>query len=528
MWISADLFRRYFILLYMEQTTDTLTQKKTWNPVIITANTALSGTRLKNFYLTHTLQGFVWMIFHFSVVYFFTFQLESVALVGIFLWFANLISFFVDIPIGILQRHYSTKKLFTIAAIWQLLATGIFFLFIYNAFSAIGWVGKIIVPSGFESTISWFFGNGINWILLIVASICYGIVKEINDVSTYAYMLSRANPSEYARVLARGNITYWLGSLAGLLLSGIILAINPTFAVMVLGVIIGGLLFFTVRFFDNAEESIEAKDIVSFTVAVKHLNAENVTEYITEKIQAVDLPQIMQNTKYIFLKPKKISGEKIDWKGILRETKIAGRVIIDVLISKPVHLILYWTISLVLIFWFWDTFATTFLIDFLDNKLHHWWYVILAIIAIPALWLQELASNLAEKIGFKLVAYFWLFISGASLLLLWVVSEAHISIIVILAVINSIGYACGMALGQKEFLESYNEIYAEKMALTEIDANASAGPIKILQNLANVVGLICGGFILGVFGYAGFFILFGILILTVLAWSIKNRGEIAI
>lgn len=133
-------------------------------------------------------------------------------------------------------------------------------------------------------------------------------------------------------------------------MSGIILAINPTFAVMVLGVIIGGLLFFTVRFFDNAEESIEAKDIVSFTVAVKHLNAENVTEYITEKIQAVDLPQIMQNTKYIFLKPKKISGEKIDWKGILRETKIAGRVIIDVLISKPVHLILYWTISLVLIF----------------------------------------------------------------------------------------------------------------------------------------------------------------------------------
>jgi hypothetical protein len=45
-------------------------------------------------------------------------------------------------------------------------------------------------------------------ILLFVASICYGVVKEINDVSNYAYMLSRANPSEYARVLARGNITY--------------------------------------------------------------------------------------------------------------------------------------------------------------------------------------------------------------------------------------------------------------------------------------------------------------------------------
>ena len=49
------------------------------------------------------------------------------------------------------------------------------------------------------------------------------------------------------------------------------------------------------------------KDIVSFTIAVKKLNKENVTEYLTEKIQAVDLPQIMQNTKYIFLKPKRIS-----------------------------------------------------------------------------------------------------------------------------------------------------------------------------------------------------------------------------
>lgn len=59
-----------------------------------------------------------------------------------------------------------------------------------------------------------------------------------------------------------------------------------------------------------------------------------------------------------------------------------------------------------------------------------------------------------------------------------------------LALINSIGYACGMSLGQNGFLESYNQIYAEQMNLQEIDANASAGPMKILQNLANVIGLV--------------------------------------
>jgi hypothetical protein len=64
-----------------QQTTQTSAHQRRANPIVITANTALSGTRLKNFYLTNAFQGFVWMIFHFSVVFFFTFQLQSVALV---------------------------------------------------------------------------------------------------------------------------------------------------------------------------------------------------------------------------------------------------------------------------------------------------------------------------------------------------------------------------------------------------------------------------------------------------------------
>jgi hypothetical protein len=49
-----------------------------------------------------------------------------------------------------------------------------------------------------------------------------------------------------------------------------------------------------------------------------------------------------------------------------------------------------------------------------------------------------------------------------------------------------------MALGQNQFLENYNRIYAKTMNLKEIDSNASAGPMKILQNLANVFGLVFG------------------------------------
>lgn len=77
----------------------------------------------------------------------------------------------------------------------------------------------------------------------------------------------------------------------------------------------------------------------------------------------------------------------------------------------PVYLILYWTMSLVLIFGFWDTFAATFLIDFLDGKKPGWSYILLAFIALPALGLQEAAGSLADKIGVKTVAYIGLALS---------------------------------------------------------------------------------------------------------------------
>jgi hypothetical protein len=52
---------------------------------IISAATSLDGYRRTNLYWTNLLLGFTWMLFHFTVVFFFTFQLKSLAMVGIFL-----------------------------------------------------------------------------------------------------------------------------------------------------------------------------------------------------------------------------------------------------------------------------------------------------------------------------------------------------------------------------------------------------------------------------------------------------------
>ena len=67
-----------------------------------------------------------------------------------------------------------------------------------------------------------------------------------------------------------------------------------------------------------------------------------------------------------------------------------------------------------------------------------------------------------------------------------------IGMLIAFGMVNSLGYAAAMSLSQEGFLTSYNTTYASKLNLTEIDANASSAPMKIVQNLANVFGLILG------------------------------------
>ena len=104
--------------------------------------------------------------------------------------------------------------------------------------------------------------------------------------------------------------------------------------------------------------------------------------------------------------------------------------------------------------------------------------------------------------------------------------EKNFFIVLVLSLVNSIGYAICMSLAVSNFLESYNVAYADRKRLSQIDANASAAPMKILQNLANVVGLFFGGIILGILDFSGFFFVFGAGILVFLFWILKNKKKL--
>ena len=313
-------------------------------------------------------------------------------------------------------------------------------------------------------------------------------------------------------------------------LSGVILSLGNVMALIFLGVIIFGLLMFTIRFFDNDRDSISMEDIKEFTISIKKLNAENIKEKLSQKINAAELQKVVTNTKYLFLKPKqkKAKNEKIPWGDIMVATKKEFGIIWEIISATPMHYGLIWGLILVLIFGFWDTFASSFLIDYLDAIKPGFGYILLAAIGIPGIVLQEVAIKLGQKIGDKNIGLVGLALSGGSLLVMGIMAigepPSAMSIILV-ALINSLGYACGMAIGQNAFLDIYNRTYADHENLKEIDANASAGPMKVIQNLANVVGLTLGGILL-VAGFSVFFFIFAIVIIATLVWTIMKRKEI--
>jgi hypothetical protein len=80
------------------------------------------------------------------------------------------------------------------------------------------------------------------------------------------------------------------------------------------------------------------------------MNKENVKEYLTEKISAVDLEKVISTAKYIFLKPKQKETSKINWKEFSLEAIKTAKIIYQIMSHMPIYIVIYWTMTLVLIF----------------------------------------------------------------------------------------------------------------------------------------------------------------------------------
>ena len=115
---------------------------------------------------------------------------------------------------------------------------------------------------------------------------------------------------------------------------------------------------------------------------------------------------------------------------------------------------------------------------------------------------------------------FWVIISSISMFMFWIFTNVYVAIIAWL--INSIWYAASMPLSQSVFWWLYNECYAKKMNLSQIDSTVSAAPLKIVSNFANIVWLILGSIFVWLMWYKWFFIFFSLVLLGFFIYSIVN------
>jgi len=495
--------------------------------LLVSIGEGLSKNKQLNLHITVALLSFMFMVFHFTTVYFFTLQLESLLLVWLFLWLWNLFAFLFDVPIGIFQYYFSSRQLYVFWVLSQITAMLIFSMFI---FSITDYLSAPIINNAW--VLSWvleFFLQDIwNIFLLVIAAACYGFTKEVNDITTISYVLNNANPEQYKNIIAKNNIFYGLGSFIWLLLAWVVLTLSPKLIIFHILFMVLMVFYIMYQFFDSSKKIVDIKTISDFHVGLSRISLSWVAKNTWSIVHKSNIKKTLENTKYIIFLPRNVLWKAPSMQELTSKTKQSLRDIIDTLRdSIDSHLIVYWACIMLLIFGFWDTFASTFLIEFLDQVKPGWSFALLWLIAIPAFWLQSFFSHLSDRVGWYKISIIWLLLSGWSLVVMaFFAGSLNIYMILFCALINSIWYSICMSISVATFLETYNVAYADRKGLTQIDANASAAPMKILQNLANVIWLSLWWLILWFAWFSGFFFVFWVFILSFLGWSVFMRDKI--
>ena len=371
--------------------------------------------------------------------------------------------------------------------------------------------------------------------LLLLAGILYGSVKEIYEITSIAYLLNHSDTSEYDSALSKNNISMGIGSVFGVLLSILILSLRTDSIQLILFVLIFLIIcawVFIQNYFDNDHEVFNLNTVKSLNIIERTKDIEkNTVSYLKDTVSTLDLQKIKGSMDYIIMKPKEITKE-INWSEIIEKTKVEYRMLYKLIFVKTTLVpILLWSTGSIILFGCWDTIVMTFFITFLDESLKssgaqniiRSGFILIGILAVPAYALQLFWIKKSKIYGKFNIITMGIFVSAAALFGLSIAGNFEnmigLLIVVGLGIINSTGYAASYPMSQSIFADEYNKAYARTAESNVINADVSAAPLKILNNFANAVGLIFGGALISFIGFSGMFVVYGG---AMLAWGIMS------
>ncbi len=503
----------------------------------VTIESEENSIKLKNLYNAWIFIGFAWILFHFTIIFFFWMVLESILLVGLFLWIWNFVALLLDIPIWVLQKYIQPKIFLVIGIVFMIIVSAVFIKFVYFY-----WISELLPwwHGWVERTISFlweFLNSSLNIVLLLISAGLYWIIKESFDVTIISYIFNNSTPWEYASVLSKYNIYNGWGSMLWLLLSWILLAMNIKIAIIIFIVILIWFLWFIVKYFDNKIETIDFEKIKTIKLDVLKNDLLSKKEEFIGNINTKNLIELSRQSKVILLKPIEIK-KSINIKEIYDYSVSGFKTFYKILFQIPRNLIILWFLVIIMQFWFWDTFVATFLVEFLEKVISfnsneylisqtRWiitWYVLLWALVIPAFLFQQFFINKSKKYWVFKVIMFWNIISAISMICFWLFDS--IFFVMLFGILNSIWYAATMPLAQATFSWIYNEEYAKKFNFKEIDTTISAAPLKIIINTTNVIWLLIWALLVKILWFNFFFIVFGIFLLSSFIFSYTKMRKI--
>lgn len=497
--------------------------------------------KLKNLFYTAIFIGFTWILFHFTIVFFFWMVLDSILLVGLFLWIGNIIALLFDIPVWVLQKYVKPKIFLLFASSLMFLVCLIFLKFIFfegiSGFFWMQWSGNSENSGMIVEYSALFLDSGVNIILLLIAACFYWIIKESYDVTTLSYIFNIGTPSEYASLISKYNIHAGIWSMIWLVFSWILLALNIKIAIVIFTWVIVIFLIFISKYFDNKDITIDFSWLKSLKLDVLKTDILRKKDEVISKISTRSVIEISKQAKVILLKPIEVK-RSINFQEVYETSVSWFQAFWRIIFSLPRNFLLLWFLVIILQYGFWDTFVSTFQVEFLEKLISKnsdtalvkdtggllTWYVLLWLIVIPAFLLQEFFIGMSKKFSVFKVVMFWLALSSFSLFCFWLFDNIYIALF--FAFINSVWYAASMPLSQATFSGLYNEDYAKKFQLSQIDSTVSAAPLKILLNFANVLWLIIGAFLVNSLWFDAFFMVFSLILMTTIVLSFLYKKKL--
>lgn len=171
-------------------------------------------------------------------------------------------------------------------------------------------------------------------------------------------------------------------------------------AVSILVLCVGLYLFLLLRYFDRSDITLDPQTIKNVSVMIKSLDKEKAQSYISGVVSLENFSKVASSAKTLFLKPvgPETTHQKLSMKQLIQDTKVELRRVKMTLLSPPLNLFLIWSFLIIMLFGAWDTFASSFLLDYLADFAPSFHYILLACIAIPAYLAQSIFIKLSSKI----------------------------------------------------------------------------------------------------------------------------------